>query len=142
MCPVSRSALANAWVMNLNASYQGMNYSYFRHAPQGGYDSHRYNGPDLIDSAKLLAGSECSGFYSGDSGGRYVWMEHTWSSSRTTGWLWFSRCSAPNTGHILIVNHNHSTPARYASLIETGKSPGGYHSTYDEDGGAYEFFFR
>ena len=135
------SKFYNAFVMNVTAGYQGKQFAYFRHADAAECNQHRSNGQGWIDSAKLLTGSACTGWASGDAG-RYIWLEHNWCDTNVTGWMWLSRCANHGGAHILIVNHNYTYPRPTASMIASSASPGGEHAWYDEDGGTWEFFFK
>ena len=131
----------NAWIMNPAPARQGTGFTFFKHGSAGGCNQHRYAGDSYIASAKLLAGSQCKAWYKDDSGGRRLWGEHNWCGRSDKGWLWMSRCGDPVNSHMLIVNHDYSYPPRFQTMISASHA-GGKWADYDEDGGAYEFFFR
>ena len=138
------SAYHNAWILNLTASKQGRGFSYFRHSEQNANNIHRYNGPALVDSAKLLPNSNCTAWHGSYNNGAYLWGEHRWADTWSVGWWWMSHCGSPSY-HMIIIHHDYDYGANYGRqqhLIGTDKSPGGNHGGYDEDGGAYEFFFK
>ena len=134
----------NGWAMNVAAANQGKGFGFFRHTTgYVTYNAHRYTGPSRIDSAKILAGSECKSWHSSYNEGRYLWGEHVWSANYSRGWMWMSHCGSPSY-HMLIVNHDYDygTGGRHQTLVATITSPGGQHSSMDEDGGGFEFFFK
>ena len=134
----------NAWVLNLNASYQGRGFSAFVHATNLAYNTHRWQGPARVDSAKILAGSNCTSWNASYNNGAYLWGEHRWQDNFSLGWMWMSHCGSPSY-HMLIINHDYDYGAnqgRGQTLVGTDTSPGGANSNYDEDGGGFEFFFK
>lgn len=133
----------NAWVLNLAAAYHGRGYTFYRHATNLAYNTHRHLGSERIDSAKLIAGSDCTAWHASYNNGAYLWGEHRWSANLSLGWMWMSHCGSPSY-HMLIVNHDYDNGAnagRRQTLVGTGSQPAGGVG-YDDNGGAFEFFFR
>ena len=133
----------NAWVLTPGAAYQGHGFTFFKHRQLVAYNAHRWNGPDWISAAKLIPGSNCKAFSHNE--GRYLWGEHIWNGGgHGVGFMWMSHCGSPSY-HMLIVNHDHfydGPTGRHQTLVGTDQSPGGNHGGYDEDGGAFEYFYK
>jgi len=138
------SAFHNGWTMNVAANSQGRAFTFFRHATTLTYNAHRENGAGRISSTKLLAGSNCKAWHPTYNNGAYLWHEHRWSNNHSLGWMWMSHCGTP-AYHMLLVNHDYDYgegKGRTQTGVGTDQSPSGTFPNYDEDGAAYEFFFR
>ncbi len=134
----SSSATRNRWVMTLNTNVQDAKFVHFKHQPISACNKHRYVGTAYVANTKLLPGSNCKSL--NNSNGRYLWGEHRWCGRNALGWMWHSHCASPS-GHLLIVNHDYNYPTRYQTMIGDTHS-GGKWTSYDEDGGTFEFFYR
>lgn len=129
----------NAWVRTMPSSYASANFVFFKHQTPTGCGAHRYHGATTYGTTRLISGSQCTSLHSSYSTG-YLWGEHTWCDNPTTGWMWMDHCGNPSY-HMLIVNHNYVYPPAGTTLIGDNH-PAGTHPAYDEDGGAFEFFYR
>ena len=126
--------------MKVAANVQGTKFTFFKHQPISACNKHRYSTASYISSAKSLPGSECKSWHGSYSAGRHLWGEHKWCGKSSLGWMWMSHCGSPSY-HMLIVNHDYTYPARYATMVGSNHG-GGKWKTYDEDGSSFEFFFR
>ena len=130
----------NHWIMNLNAGVQGSKFTHFKYSFNG-CNKNRYNGTSWVDSTKLLPG-DCKAWHGSYGNGRYLWGEHKWCSGNGPGQMWMSHCGSPSY-HMLIVNHNYNYGSgKHHQTLVGRKDDSGTHSNYDENGGAYEMFYR
>ena len=137
------SAVVNAWSMSLAPGVQGAGFVHWKYHVPAACDQRRFVSAEYLTSATLLPGSECTGWHADDAGGRKMWGEHTWCARPgSTGWFSFAKCSSPHTMHILVVNRGYDYPPRYQTLIGKLGHNTGAHDEYDEDGGAFEFFYK
>lgn len=128
----------NAWIANMAAKVQGKAFTHFKYQTIGACNQHRYSGDSWIDKTTLVKGSQCTSLSHTD--GRQIWGEHLWCGRSDRGWMWMAHCGSPSA-HLLIVNHDYNYPPRYETMI-AANHPSGKWPTYDEDGGAFEFFYR
>ena len=132
--------IRNAWVMKVAAKVEGTKFNFFKFTKASGCNKHRYVGESYISSAKILPGSECKSWHGSYNAGRRLWGEHNWCGRPDQAIMWMSHCGSPSY-HMLIVNHGYNYPPAYETMVGASHG-GGKWSTYDEDGGAFEFFYR
>ena len=142
--PAQGSAAAtkphNHWVMTVNANYEGSKFMFFKYKAASKTNTHRYSGKSYIDSTKLLPGA-CKSWHGSYSAGRQLWGEHKWNNGEGPAQMWMSHCGSPSY-HMLIVNHNYKySSGKHQTMVGDADNKG-HHATYDEDGGAFEFFYR
>ena len=134
------SKWVNAWVLNLATKVQGSKFTHFQYKKHGGCNAHRYSGASWVSSAKLVSGSHCTSL--SHTSGRELWGEYTWCNhGGDSGQMWFTHCGAPTSGHLLLVNHDYNYGPRYQNYINAPHGAGKW-GNYDEDGVAFEFFYR
>jgi hypothetical protein len=140
----------NAWVRELSNEYVGSGFEFFKYHDPTVVKKHRYGGKAYANQTRLLSNSKCVALKSTHSPS-YIWGEYEWSNARCSpdeciGWMWIDYCGNPKNGQLLIINYDYdisNSPAiDYQTLIYDPYHSSGKWGQYDEDGGAYEFFYR
>jgi len=141
------SPFVNAYVKDLAVAQQGLGFNFIKMSgnvpPRCGTGCRDWSGSDYVTQARFIPGSQSNAWHANYQQGQYLWGPHKWNGTSYTGWFWDSYASSCGTYHMLVVNHDYShNDGRFQTLIGDCNHGASHWTNYDEDGGAFEMFYR